>query len=919
MNSTEGRPPSTIGRFHRALLRLLPFEFRAEFGRDMEEAFADEREDLLASRNRTQVFRFWLRTLVDFVRTAPREHWDILRQDVRAGARLMARSRGFAATAILTLALGVGGSTSIFSVVYGVVLRPLAFPQSERVVHVGWRGTEQAAAALDSVSFLEFQHLRDRCRSFEVIGAAQFDSLTSERGALDVRVPSPDWDSPLRAGGVFRTPMMASASLFTLVGASPVLGRLPDERDEEPGAAPVAVLSYSTWTSIYGRDPKVVGRTLVRHLGDGRNKLVTIVGVLAPDALKGLLHNDGLEPPAVASLDADMMRTQDDAGRESMTRFLSVYARLARGVTLDGARAELEVLTPSLKPGLPKTGRFTKASLRANVLRDEVVRGVREPLVAFLFAVLGLLLVACVNVSSLVLARTISRRREFAARFALGARPLRVARQLLTESAILAASGGVLGVALAWAGWRAFTAISPSMPRLNESAIGIPALLFAFAAVLLATCTSALVPALLSSRRSVVDGLRRAGGAAAAATGLSKPLALLAAAEVTVVLVLLAGTGLLVNSFARLVVFDLGFDARSIVMVDIENTLPPDDPSPPTPLAQSVAVLTARQHAAAVVGEEITRRVAAIPGVLAVGLTGDDPFGTPYRYSDARITDADPPVAADRRVASPTALDALGLHLASGRWFGRDDREGVSLVAVVNQTLAKKLWNGRNPVGERFLEGRRIRLVVGVVGDVHSFGARSQARPTFYVPTTQAYPDPVLLVVRKRPGATGVEKLLAAELATFGPPIKAGVPRQLEKIWWRQLSDARFLTLVVSVFSLLALAIALVGVHGVLRFSVAQRTREMGLRKALGAPNSALIALVVGQALRFTLPACVVGLVAAWAAAPAIRSLLFGITPTDPLTLLTATLLLVAAVVVASYFPARRGSAVDPSLSLKCE
>lgn len=919
MPNADGRARSRTRRFYRALLRLLPFEFRAEFGRDMEQTFSDEQEDLLVRRNRPQVYRFWLRTLADFARTAPSEQWDILRQDVRSGARVLARSPGFAITAVLTLALGIGGSTSIFSVVYGVVLRPLAFPQSERVVHVGWIGTERVAAELDSVSFPEFQTLRDRCRSFEVIGAVQSDSLTSERGTLAVRLALPEWDSPLRSGPAYTTPMMASASLFTLVGASPVLGRLPDERDEQPGAAPVAVLSYSTWTSIYGRDPKVVGRTLVRHLGDGRNKLVTIVGVLAPDAFKGLWHNDGPKPPAMASLDTELMRTRDDAGRESMRRFLSVYARLAPGVTLDGARAELAVLTPSLTPGLPKTDRFTKASLRANLLRDDVVRAVRDPLVAFLFAVLGLLLVACVNVSSLVLARTISRRHEFAARFALGARPLRVARQLLTESAILAVSGGVLGVALAWAGWRAFTAISPSMPRLNESGIGIPALLFAFAAVLLATCASALVPALLSSRRSVVDGLRRAGGAAASATGFSKPLALLAAAEVTVVLVLLAGTGLLVNSFARLVVFDLGFDARSIVMVDIEQTLPPDDPSRATPAAQNVAVLTARQRAAAAVGEEITRRVAAIPGVLAVGLTGDDPFGTPYRYSDVRIADADPPVDAHRRVASPTALDALGLHLASGRWFGGDDREGMSLVAVVNQTLAEKLWNGRNPVGERFLEGRSTRQVVGVVADVHWFGARREAKPTFYVPTTQTYPDPVLLVVRKRPGATGVEKLLAAELATLGSPIKAGAPRQLEKMWWRQLADARFLTLVVSAFSLLALAIALVGVHGVLRFSVAQRTRELGIRKALGAGNSALIALVVGQALRFTLPACVVGLVAAWAAAPAIRSLLFGITPTDPLTLVTAAVLLIAAVVVAAYFPARRASAVDPSLSLKCE
>ena len=255
MPHADGRARSRTRRFYRALLRLLRFEFRAEFGRDMEETFSDEQEDLLARRNRPQVYRFWLRTLADFARTAPSEQWDILRQDVRSGARVLARSPGFAITAVLTLALGIGGSTSIFSVVYGVVLRPLAFPQSERVVHVGWATPERGTAALDTVSFLDYQALRDKCRSFEAVGAAQGDSLSSERGPLSIALPRPDWDSPLRTGGSIRSPMMASASFFTLMGASPVVGRLPEERDEEPGAAPVAVLSYSTWTSVYGRDP----------------------------------------------------------------------------------------------------------------------------------------------------------------------------------------------------------------------------------------------------------------------------------------------------------------------------------------------------------------------------------------------------------------------------------------------------------------------------------------------------------------------------------------------------------------------------------------------------------------------------------------------------------------------------------------
>ncbi len=295
------------------------------------------------------------------------------------------------------------------------------------------------------------------------------------------------------------------------------------------------------------------------------------------------------------------------------------------------------------------------------------------------------------------------------------------------------------------------------------------------------------------------------------------------------------------------------------------------------------------------------------------------PFGSPYRYSDARLEESQPPADLDRRVASPSALDALGLHLISGRWFSAGDREGTPLVAVVNQTIAQRLWNGRRPFGERFLEGRRTRQVFGVVADLHTFGARKSVDPTFYVPTTPPYPDPAMLAVGKPPGATGVELHLAAELARVGNRIEAGTPRRLENIWWRQLSDARFLTLVVSAFSLLALVIAMVGVHGVLRFSVAQRTREMSIRKALGATDGGLVRLVIGQALRFTLPACPVGLVVAWATGPAIRSLLFGVAPIDPMRIITAIALLIAVVVAAACFPARRTSAIDPAVSLRCE
>ena len=909
-NSTG--PHSHRRRIYRALLRLLPFEFRAEFGRDMAQAFTDEQEDVRARRNRAETLGFYIRTVKDFARTAPRQQWDVLRQDVRVGARLLARNPGFAATVILTLALGIGGSTSIFSVVYAVVLRPLAFPESERIVHVGWGiAQERATTVLRPTSYRDLEALRDKCAAFEAIGGMRHDSLSSEKRSLNV---------PL-GNNAFMMPMMTSTSLFQIFGASAVLGRLPDERDEQPGAPPVVVLSNRTWTALYGRDPGVIGRNLVRHLENGRQKPVTIVGVLAPGAFRYPFDNENT--PAWSSFDPDVMRAVDDSGRPVYNHWLNLYARLAPGVSLDVARAEIAALTPHLAPGLPATDVFKGASLQAALLRAEIVRHVRAPLLAFLAAVSCLLLVAAVNVASLVLARTISRRQEFAARFALGARPFRVARQLLTESAILAIAGGTLGLALAWVGRRAFVAISPAMPRLDQSGIGAPALLFALGGVLLTTLVAGLVPALQSSRRSVADELRRAGGARGAATGFSRPLATLAAVEVALVLVLVAGTGLLVNSFARLFLFDLGIESRSTVMFTIAHTAQPLGSSQPAPRKddrQTAAVLSDGQRRRRAIDEELIRRVLAVPGVAAAGLTGDDPFRSPYRYGvDIQIVESQLAVSPSLRVASATAFDALGMHLAGGRWFMDGDREGAPLVAVVNQTMAARFWGGRSPIGDRIVQGRRELQVVGIVADVHERGARQDVRPTLYLPSAQVFPDPVMLFVRARPGVNGVERAVAAELAHMEDRIQTGGPSRLEDVWWRQLADARFLTLVLVTFTVLALGVALVGVHGVLRFSVAQRTREMGIRKALGATRFDLVTLVVGHALRFAVAGCLVGLVAALAAGPALRSLLFGITPTDPLTLVAATALLITAVIVAAYLPARRASAVDPALSLRCE
>jgi putative ABC transport system permease protein len=902
MSRTENRPPSAVRRFYWALLHLLPFEFRSEFADDMEQAFCDEHQDVHARRNWRQHLAFWLRTFRDFARTAPQEHWDLLRQDLRVGVRLLVRNRGFSIAAILTLALGIGGTTAIFSVVNAVVFRPLPFPEPDRLVLVESLPRDPSDVGGGSISYAELTEMQRPGPSLDGVGA-MYTGIATLKGA---------GTNGLQAD-------IASASLFRVLRASTVAGRLPADADERPGAPLVAVLSHRAWTTRFGSDRAVIGRTFTREVR-GSATSVTIVGVLGPDVVFPY-------PvwPALTAIPDAWLPLQWDLEQEGADPRLSFcmqgFARLRAGVTLDGARAQLDTVARrigALRPnGKPR-------ELRPTPLHEKVVGNSRAPLLAFLGAVSFLLLIACANVASLMLARANARRQEFAVRTALGAGRLRLARQLLTESALLAAAGGALGVAIAWAASRAFVAVSPQLPRLAETRFDTAVLGVACLAVMFATVMTGLIPAVQCARRNVVLAVTRAGASHGASRRTGRSLGLLSTAELALALLLLVGAGLLINSFVRLATFDLGIDPTSVSAIDYSQRAEPYTMGAwrhaiTEEARLGVAVLDAGRRQQAELNRQVVQRVAAVPGVAAVGLTNNLPLGGMSGRTGVRIEGRPDSAMLELWGVTPGYFGTMGIRLRCGRRFDARDREGAPLVAIVNQTAARRFWGSDEAaLGRHVTVNQRRTTIVGVTIDVYQGGARGEVPPGLYQPDAQ-YPRPSTTLVVKAAGAmAGVQAAVTTALGGIAD-VRVQRVRSLQDLWSGTLADSRFSTLVLSVFTLLALFLALVGVHGGLRYSVLQRRQELGIRTALGATRGDVVALVIRQALGYGVIGTTIGLGAAIVAGRLMRSLLFGVAPTDAATLGSVSALLLAAVITAAYWPARRASQLDPVASLRCE
>jgi putative ABC transport system permease protein len=801
--------------------------------------------------------------------------------DLRYGLRALLKNPGFTAVAVIALALGIGANSAIFSVVNTVLLRPLPYADPDRLVMV-WEDDTKHGYPRDTPAPANFFDWRAQNQVFEGMSATA-DQSFNLTGVGD----------PERVDG-----QAVSANLFSLLGVEPQVGRafLPEE--DQPGEGRVVIMGHALWQRRFGADQGIVGKPVTLN-----GLSYTVVGVMPP----------GFQfPGREEELWVPLALTPQQAARRG-SHYLRVVARLKPGVTVEQAQAEMNTIAARLQQQYPDANAEVGAAVVS--LHEQVVGDIKPALLVLLGAVGLVLLIACANVANLLLARAASRQKETALRIALGASRWRLVRQFLTESVLLAALGGVVGLLLSVWGVSVLKSFIPeNVSQVKAVAVDARVLAFTVLVSLLTGLLFGLAPATQASNFDLNETLKE-GGRDSSSGGRGKRLrGLLVVAEVAVSLVLLIGAGLLINSFLRLRSVDPGF--RTDHLLTMRVVLP-----------QQKYPDQARRSA---FYDELIRRVEAVPGVKSAAVTNWIPLvnqGDSVGVSVEGRPDPGPnrPIVATR-VVSPHYFQAMGIKLLSGRDFDeRTDRADTPAVVVIDETMAKRLWPGEDPLGRRVTPGSPDSpddwcQVVGVVKDVRQFELTAEPKPQMYMLYAQAdFFAPRHLVVN-----TSVEPMsLAATVRKTVWDVDRDQPvsnvSTMEEVLSGSIARQRFSTLLLGVFAGVALVLAAVGLYGVMSYSVAQRTREIGLRMALGAQRGDVLRMVVGQGLKLVLVGVAIGLAAAFALTRVMSSLLFGVSATDPATLAAISLLLISVAALASYIPARRATRVDPLIALRYE
>jgi putative ABC transport system permease protein len=880
------RPPRLAVRL---LSHLLPEELREHFLGDLEEAF---HQNVAPARGIRAARRwYWAETLRALVILRPRPYLRAmaarrttgdgpmtnLLADLRYAIRLTLRRPGYSALIILTLALGVGATTGIFSVVYPILFAPLPYPEADRVVVVWERdldGTES------NVGYATFHDVARMSRSFSALAAASF------------------W-TPVITGGTTPERLVGqkvSSDFFSVFGVRPALGRAILPEEDRPGAARVVILSDGLWRRRFGGDSSLVGGTI-----ELSGVPFTVVGIMPPG------FDNLLEPGAQLWTALRYDEALPYACRTC--RHLRVLGRLRSGTTLPQARRELTLISRQLVSQHPTE--YPAAGMLVPTLREQVTGGVRTALLTVFGAVVLVLLIACANVANLLLARASQREGEFALRAALGAGRARVVRQLLTESVLLALLGGALGVGLAHLGVRAVLAFAPSLPRLDAITVNGPVLLFALAATTACGLAFGLAPALFAVRADLHRQLQT--GTPRAAGGHRTTRSMLVVAEVALALVLLVGSGLLLRSVARLLAVSPGFEPRGVLTVQVEASGQRfnDDTS------------------AWAFFDRVLAATRAIPAVRDAAYTSQLPLSSDFdgygvhSESHPRANPEEDP-SAFRYAVSPGYLETMRIPLIRGRSFSPADGRGQPPVALVNESLARRMWPNEDPIGQRIRVGGATdgpwRSIVGVTGDVKQLSLAGQS-DAVYVPETQ-WPQAdgaLTLVVRtdgNPAGLAGAVRRAVWSVDKDQPIVRVATMPHLVAA---TAAQRRFTMVLFGTFAAIALVLAAAGIYGVLAGSVTERLREIGVRSALGASRGDIQVMVIRQGMRLTALGIGLGLAGALIVTRLLRSLLYGVSALDATTYAGVTGVLIGVALVACWVPAWRAARLDPAVTLRAE
>ncbi len=815
------------------------------------------------------------------VRSSPR-FGEGLGADLSYGLRMLRKSPGFTLVAVLLLALGIGATTAIFSVVNGVLLAPLPFSDPASLVLV-WEHAYKRDRERNVVGPFNFLRWRERAKSFSSMSA--FVGWAANLAA--------DEGEPERVGIGY-----VSADLFSTLGVSAARGRVFTPEDGIPGNDKVVLLGDGIWKRRFGADPGIVGKTL---RVDGAE--VTVVGVLPPGI-------DFASPQAGGSIQIWNPIAFTEAHREARGRYMTVMARLAPGVTLEQAQDEMKRIAADLE----KENADFNAGWSANVfpLKPELVRDVRGSILILFAAVGAVLLIACANVGNLLLSRAMTRERELSVRAAIGAGRFRILRQLLIESLLLAVVGGALGLALAEVFRRALLSVLPSeLPAFVTIGLDSRVLAFTLAMSVATSLLFGLLPALQVSRLDLVEPLKEGarGGASAPRRKLKSALV---AIEVALAVVLLVATGLLVRSFHTLSQVNPGFQPSGLTAVQINLAGPRYETEESQSAFFSQALANVRE----------------IPAVERAGAISWLPLGSGLGSATSyRVPDKPDPPPGEERVADVRMVDgdlfrAMEIPVLEGRAFDERDRADSRKVVIVNETLARSVWPGESAVGktvEMNWGDDLVAEVVGVVGDVRLVRLDGAARATLYWPESQLTNNFMSIIVRGKDGRRPAAAELRSAISSVDPELPLTSIQEMETVVSGSLGRPRMTLTLMSVFGGVALVLAAIGLYGVVAFSVSQRVREIGLRMALGASAKDVSRLVLREGLKLALVGVALGVAGALLLARFLESLLYEVEPRDPMTLAAIAVLLVGVALLASYFPARRASRIDPFRALRTE